>query len=237
MADKQNQKPNIHAKHRERVSEKFLKVGLDAFSEHEIIEFLLFYVFAQQDTNDLAHRLIDTFGSVRGVLSASVEELCTVKGIGQRAAVLLKLVGDLIVRDREKKDERPILDTVGKISDYLLRIYSVHNNTEMVIALAFDSSMRLIRVIKVADGSLDTVSISVSKLARSLVTCGAAGVVLAHNHPSNNAIPSSTDIKTTKSLKRAVEAVGIELIDHIICVTNDYTSMLSSGNRILFTID
>jgi len=231
MAKAENQKPNIHAKHRERVRQKFLKVGLDGFSEHEIIEFVLFYALAQQDTNELAHRLIGTFGSVRGVLSASVDQLCQVKGVGERSAILLKLIGDIIVRDREKPDERPVLNTNEKIGDFVAQFYRA-NNVEMVIVVALDHNLRVIRTIKVAEGDIDNVSIPVAKTVRSLVTCGAAAAVLAHNHPSQVALPSEEDVRATKKLRNSLATVGIELLEHIIVTPGDYISFRDSGNNI-----
>jgi len=232
MESAQNKKENIHAKHRERVREKFLKVGLDGFSEHEILEFLLFYVFAQQDTNDLAHRLINTFGSLHGVLSADVSDLCTVKGIGERAAVFLKLIGDVATRDREKPDERPILNTSDKIGQYFLRFYKT-NITEMAVIAALDSRFRVIKIIKIAEGDVDNIQIPVTKITRTLVTCGASAAVLAHNHPSQVGMPSVTDIRTTERLAATLGSVGIKLLDHIIVDgKNDYISFYDSHGKI-----
>ena len=78
-------KSNIHSGHRERMRERFLKEGLDNFQDHNALELLLFYAIPQKDTNEEAHRLIDTFGSLSEVFDASYDELCNVKGIGPRS--------------------------------------------------------------------------------------------------------------------------------------------------------
>lgn len=82
---------NIHAGHRERLKNKFLRFGAEALEEHELLELLLFYAIPQKDTNPIAHNLINRFGSVAGVLKAEPKELTEVSGIGMHAATLLKL--------------------------------------------------------------------------------------------------------------------------------------------------
>lgn len=224
MENAQSKKENIHAKHRERVREKFLKVGLDGFSEHEILEILLFYVFAQQDTNDLAHRLINTFGSLHNVLNADIDALCTVKGIGKRAAVLIRLIGDIVKRDIEKPDERPSLDTTNKMGEYMMRFFG-EEAIESVVAVALDSRFRVIRVIKVAEGDFESVRFSSSKLARELVASKAVATVISHNHPSFNAMASSEDLRATRILTENLSKVGITLVDHIIVALDGFVSV------------
>ena len=86
---------NIHKGHRKRLKKEFLEHGTDGFSEVRALELLLFYALARQDTNPLAHRLLDRFGSLHGVLSASVVELCTVDGIAENTAILIRLIPEM----------------------------------------------------------------------------------------------------------------------------------------------
>ena len=83
---------SIHSGHRQRVKERFLQEGLDNFSDVQVLEFLLFYCIPRQDTNPVAHRLLDTFGSFAQVMEAPVEELKKVEGMGHSAAIFLSLV-------------------------------------------------------------------------------------------------------------------------------------------------
>ncbi len=225
-------KSNVHAGHRERMRKKYLRVGFEGFEEHEILEMLLYCCFSQQDTNELAHRLILFFGSVKGVLTAPVEQLESVKGIGEVTAFNLKLIGDIALNSMQSgRDERPILDTTDKIYEYIEPFFR-SQSTEVVLVLSLDVNSRVMRATKVHEGSFDSVSFNIAKIVRSLVSSGAAGVVIAHNHPSGVAIPSQRDLDSTEKLKRALESVGIMFVDHIILGENDYVSFSQSGQKL-----
>ena len=86
----------VHAGHRARLRERFLKEGLSGFSEHEVLELLLMFAIPQKDVNPLAHALIGRFGSLSAVLEASPAELMRVAGVGQNAAALLSLMPQLM---------------------------------------------------------------------------------------------------------------------------------------------
>jgi DNA repair protein RadC len=83
---------SIHDGHRQRLKERFLEQGLDSFTKYQALELMLFYCIPRQNTNDIAHRLIEHFGSVSQTLDADIEELCSVEGIGLSAATFLKLL-------------------------------------------------------------------------------------------------------------------------------------------------
>lgn len=88
--DKRN---NVHGGHRERLRQRLMAEGADNFEPHELLEFLLYYAIPRQNVNKLAHELLDSFGDLRSVLGAELEELTRVKGMGEHAARWLNLVG------------------------------------------------------------------------------------------------------------------------------------------------
>ncbi len=228
-------KDNIHAEHRKRMRSKYLRVGFEGFEDHEIIEMLLYNCFKREDTNELAHRLIDAFGSIKGVLSAPVDQLKTIKGVGDIVAFNLKFIGDIALNSMQsERDNRPILDTADKTYQYVEPFFSLYA-TEMVLAVSLDSNLKVIRTTKVHEGSFDSVSFSIAKVVRSLVASGARGVIIAHNHPSGVALPSERDLDSTEKLKHALNSVGIDFIDHIILGENDYVSFRQSGQK-LYTV-
>ena len=234
MTDEKSKKdPNLHREHRKRVREKYLKVGFDGFSDHEVLEFLLFYCNAQQDTNEVAHRLINQFGTLGAVFAAPIEELVRVKGIGEQTAFLIRFVSDLMKSQMSDFDNRQPLDTSDALATQVVPFYK-GINIEATYVLALDDRNRLIRVIKVAEGSFDSVAVSVPKVTRQLISCGAVSAAISHNHPIGPAIPSVGDIRVTKRLQTALESVGISLVDHIIYSNqhDDYISIKDSGERI-----
>ncbi len=225
-------KDNVHAGHRERMRSKYLRVGFDGFEEHELLEMLLYGSLSVQDTNELAHRLISAFGSVKGVLSASIEQLKAVDGVGDVVAFNLRLIGDITLNCMQSsRDDRPLLNTTHKIYKYVEPFFW-GCTTEMVLAVSLDTNLRVIRTTKVFNGCFDSVSFPIAKIVRNLVASGTAAVVIAHNHPSGCAIPSGEDLTSTEKLKNALESVGIMFVDHIVLGADDYVSFRDSGDRI-----
>ena len=94
---------NLHEGHRKRMKERFIKSGLDDFAPHNILELLLFYSIPRGDTNPVAHRLIDTFGSLSGVFDATPEELAKVDGVGENSAILISMIPQIARKYLEDK--------------------------------------------------------------------------------------------------------------------------------------
>lgn len=102
---------NVHDGHRQRFKEQFLQSGLDGFNSHQLLEMLLYYSIPRKDTNPLAHRLMDTFGSLSGVLEAEYEEVCRVEGVTPHTAMLLCFCGKLFWRYYQDKYEDGVILT------------------------------------------------------------------------------------------------------------------------------
>ncbi len=224
---------SLHRGHRERVRKKYLQNGFGAFSDHEVLEFLLYYCNAQHDTNEVAHRLINSFGSLGAVFSAPIDELIKIKGVGKQTAFLIRFISDLMSAQMSDYDDRDRLDNSDKLGDYMMPFF-MGLTVETTFAVALDDKKRLIRVIKLGEGSFDSVCVNVPKVTRQLITCGAVSVALLHNHPIGTAIPSLSDIRVTQRFQLAFESVGLELFDHLV-VSNedkDWISMRDSGNKL-----
>lgn len=229
----ERKKKNPHDGHRERVREKFLRVGIDAFNEHELLEMVLYYSLSQGNTNELAHSLIDEFGSLKGVFSAEPSALCKIKGIGEKSAFLIHFIGQLVEKQSKEFDKRESMDSSDKFAECLFPHFK-DSPTEKVIVLAMDEKLRLIKVIKSYDGRFDSVALPVAKITRELVNCGAYAAVLAHNHPGKVALPSTSDYNATVTVANAFSSVGIQLLDHIIVADDDYISMKETGKKYIF---
>ncbi len=227
--DERKKQANPHAGHRQRKREQFLRQGLDAFADHEALELLLFYAIPQRDTNGLAHLLVDRFGGLGGVLGAPVEELVQVKGMGETAAVLLKLVPAIYQKAMlSLSGEEEILDTTDRQGDYFLNLFAFESE-ERIYQVCLDAKGRKIRTDKIGVGDVSSVGLNARKIVENALKCGAAQVVLAHNHPSGIAWPSREDRASTAQIRSALEPLGIVLTDHIIVADNDYVSLRLSG--------
>ena len=215
----------VHDGHRERLKNKFLEQGLDGFDDHNVLELLLFYALPRQDTNPLAHALLEHFGSLDAVLEAPREELLKVPGVGENAATLLRLVPAVSRRyEMSKKDFGEILDSTQKAGDYLAARY-LFERDEVVYVVCLDAKRRVLCCKALFRGDVNSADVSIRKIAELAIVKNASAVILSHNHTSGIALPSREDEQTTKRIKTALEAMNIELLDHIIVADNDYISM------------
>ena len=207
---------NLHQGHRTRLRQRYLAQGLEAFQPHEALELLLFYAIPRRDTNLLAHRLLKRFGSLNAVLSARPEELIQVEGVGEHTAVLLSLVKPLAgLAQRGKAGNLPLLRTNQDLRDYCLHL-PFEPGKETFYLLCLDAQWRVLRAVPLFTGTIDMVSVHARVVVETALRHHAYSVLAVHNHPSNVSKPSQADIEITQSLRAALEAVDIPLIDHII---------------------
>ena len=222
---------SIHDGHRKRVMERFYREGLDGFTEIQSLELLLFFAFAQGDTNPMAHRLLERFGSFDKVLDAPVDQLVKVEGIGPKSASLIKVIKEMgRYYDVSKARQEKRLTTIDECGDYLKAFFKNRKN-ETVFLLSLDAKMKVLACQEVGEGSVNYASVPIRRVVEMALEAGASSVVLSHNHPSGIAVPSGEDIQTTRRLAMALSAVEITLVDHIVVADDDYVSMVQSGYR------
>ena len=218
----------IHDGHREKMRRRFLETGLAGFADHEALELLLFYAIPRRDTNALAHQLLERYGSLETVLAAPVEDLQKVKGMGESAALLLRLVPMLTERSRRKEDTLVILNSTEKAGNYMLHRFDGKKN-ELVYELCLDRKGKLLASKLLTEGDVNGAELNIRKLVGNALMTNASAVILSHNHPSGVALPSSEDFTTTDRVRTALESVGVQLVDHIIVADGDFVSMRDSG--------
>ena len=219
---------NLHNGHRQRVLDRFRKEGIDGFSPHNILEMVLFYSIPRMDTNEIAHRLIDRFGSVAGVFDAPESELLKVDGIGERSAAFLKMIPQLARYYMTEKAEDKIITSSRDAGEYLLPRY-IGRTTEAVMVICLDNKNKVISTQVVHEGNVNTAEISIQAIATAALGCNATSVIVAHNHPGGLSLPSNEDIKTTEVICRTLSALNIKVLDHIIIADNDFVSLADSG--------
>lgn len=227
--EKQGTKTNLHQGHRKRLRQRFLEQGLDGLPDINVLELLLFYCVPRQDTNPIAHRLLDAFGSLAGVLEASQEDLMALGGLSENAAALIRLTMAVSRRQQIcRAQEQKILDTTEKYGSYLSAFFAGATE-EQVYLLALDSRCRPLACTKLSAGTVSSASVSVRSVVECALRLKASSVVLAHNHTSGIALPSQEDVRTTHTLEAALRSVDVLLADHIVVAGDDFVSLRDSG--------
>lgn len=219
----------VHDGHRERLKERFRSQGLDGFTEVQVLELLLFYCLPRKDTNEIAHALLEKFGTLAQVLDANPADLEKVPGMGGNSALFLKLLSAAGRRYQVSRTESAtILRTLEQCGAYLQpRFYGRKHET--VFLLCLDAKCKVLACKQVGEGSVNSAGVPIRRIVETALAANATMVILAHNHPSGLALPSADDIQTTKRLAVALDTVEIALIDHLVFSDDDYVSLVQSG--------
>lgn len=222
---------NVHTGHREKMRNRFIRdKGFENFEDHQILELLLFYANTRGDTNPVAHRLIDTFGSLKGVLEARPEQLMAVEGIGKQAATLISMVVPLTRVWHRCAMEVP--DRIGnsrEAENYCLSILA-GERTERFYVVSLNAKCNVLGRRKISEGSLSEVSAYPRMVMETALNYNAHSVLLCHNHPGGTCAPSPEDISSTIQLQRLLNGVGILVLDHIIVAGDRTYSMIQHGD-------
>lgn len=206
--------------------EKFRQGGGEALADHEILEMLLFYSIPRINTNETAHRLIDHFGSLSGVLSAKRHELTAVPGIGEQSADLVGLIGELYLRtDREDEKSSPRFKNLDDVGRYLVKQLDGLAR-ERVLLLLLTADFRLIATHQISEGSVNESNVDVRQIMEYAIMAKASHIVLAHNHPDPMLTPSQADESVSISLMHAASIMGINLWEHVLVSDGKYLFIL-----------
>lgn len=218
---------NVHKGHRQRMKSKFLLNGFDAFDQHEALEMLLYYAVPRCDTNPIAHRLLDNFGSLSAIFDAPVD-LLTDFGLSESTATLIKMIPEIsrLYLDDKYNNKNKIID-FDNLIDYFSNKF-IGRCEETVFLLLADAKGKEIYCGVISKGSLNSTDVPVRKVVDLSLRYNAKTAVIAHNHPSGVAIPSISDIDTTKMVYDALAHVNVLLADHIIIADGDGVSIAQS---------
>ena len=218
--------------HRERLWQRFSEKGLRNGFHHdyEKLEFLLTQVIPRKDTKPIAKELIQRFGSLNGVLSAPVNSLCKVDGMGQRSSLYLKLLSELaLVLSEEQLQQGDLLSSPEQVKAFLTREIG-WEEAEYFLVLFLDSQNRFIRHTRLFRGTHDRSAVFPREVAKEALACNAAGILIAHNHPSGKTQPSNEDIQLTRKLAKSLETLGLTLHDHFVVGKNEVLSLREKGH-------
>ncbi|WVN41366.1 DNA repair protein RadC [beta proteobacterium MWH-UniP1] len=202
--------------------EKLMARGVKSLEDAELFAVLLGTGVAGRSVTQLAHDLLNRFGSIPATLSASWEELRELPGIGSARFAMLQACLELARRSSYRPiSERPLINSPGAVSEFLMAHLGGLPH-EVFAVLFLDAGMRLIRFEQLFVGSLTQTSVYPREVARRCLQLNAAAIIAAHNHPSGVAEPSRADQLLTTSLRRSLAVLEIELLDHLI-VAGDRT--------------
>ena len=218
----------VHDGHRGRLRDKFLENNLAGFDDITTLELLLFFSIPRRDTNPVAHRLLDRFESLAGVLNASREELYA-EGLSDSSVALIKLIPEIMKKSAQKDVSHAKRVTSPELAaDYLIPKYMFERD-EKALLLCLDANKKIIRCDEIAKGVVNTVDLNVRLIAEKALQSKASSVIISHNHPDGSLTPSSDDISTTKQLSASLNLLGIALDDHLIVSGDSFVSLRALG--------
>ncbi|MBO5305906.1 MAG: hypothetical protein J6B12_04000 [Clostridia bacterium] len=217
----------MHEGHRARMREKFLKGGDKALLDHELLEMLLFYAIPICNTNEIAHTLLKTFGSLRGVAEADFYALQTVPGIGENAATLLNLLGTFSRRYLQEPAVHIMkfnkIAVAREFGIFMLRGCA----NEQLHALLLDNQLRKIDFFMLEEGTANSVSINLQSLYGHCIARHVSAVILYHNHPNGICVPSREDLNLTYTIEGKLADIGIYLLEHFVVSDHSCMSILN----------
>ena len=222
------QKPH-HDQHRARLRERFDRAGAVALADYELLELMLFRAIPRRDVKPLAKALLEEFGDFAHVISAPVARLKSVPGLGEAAAREFKVVEAAAHRLAQARVMgREALSNWAALMDYCKTAMS-HRETEEFRILFLDRKNVLIADEPQATGTVDHVPVYPREVAKRALELNASAMILVHNHPSGDPTPSAADIDMTEQIERALAALNVTLIDHVVIGKGDTISFRAIG--------
>jgi len=164
--------------------------------------------------------LIEQFGSVKGVLSATRGELTEVENIGGTASTYISFIGDFIRWLPTYRYKKVSLNTPDKIIEYCAPIFE-NSTREMTYILLLDAQHNLIGQARMSTGGPDHTTVSPHDVAKRALQMDCSNIIMVHNHPYGSSVPSAADINATRALYNALRPIGINLVDHIVICPED----------------
>jgi DNA repair protein RadC len=211
------QSPSLDG-HRRHLRERFLKHGLRGFADYEKVEVLLTLCLPRRDVKPLAKMLLERFGSLKGVLEATAEELREMPGIGTVVPTAFQIIRQAVeLYLEEQAEDRIVLSNSTAVEHYWRVRFRGIRHEVFEIAL-LDSQLRLLKdgIHSLEEGTVDRVVVWPRKVMEVALQFGASAFIVAHNHPSDDPSPSAQDQLLTQKILEAAESLGIRFIDHLI---------------------
>lgn len=206
----------IHKGHRERMRQKLIAHGSEVFETHELVEILLYYALPFKDTGDIARRLVQKFGNIEALFSASREELLEVPGVGEQICELIHTAAKIVLMPVLSSD-KPVYDNFERLGAFFVKKLS-HYKTYKTAAAFFDANMRMLAYEELYDLDYHSGAVNAAPFVDKALDYKASVVVSVHNHPHGPLFPTVGDMATNKLIRDSLASVSIELAEHyIVC--------------------
>lgn len=203
--------------------------GAPAMPDYELLELVLFRSLPRCDVKPVAHRLLQTFGDFNRVISAPVERLREVRGVGDVVAIDLKVIEAAAHRlSRARVMRQHVISSWDALLDYCRTAMS-HRETEQFRILFLDRKNVLIADEEQARGTVDHVPVYPREVVKRALELNASALILVHNHPSGDPTPSQSDITMTTQIETAAQALSITIHDHLVIGKSAEFSFRSAG--------
>jgi DNA repair protein RadC len=216
---------NEHSGHRERLRDRVRKEGLKNFQDYQVLEYVLTFAIPYKDTNEIAHRLINKFGSFYGVLEADEEDLALVKGMGQASAHFVANLRN-IFHYYEFDRSKTVSKVIGPGGAYkYIKPFLSNKLVEEMYVVCLTPKSKIVSVEKISEGTVNEANVNIRLIVDKMTKAKVSNIFIAHNHPKGKSTPSASDDKFTKALVTMLEISGSHMLDHIIIGEgNDYYS-------------
>lgn len=213
----------------QRPRERLTKLGAAALSDAELLAVFLRVGVKGKSAVELGHEMLSHFGSLQGLFSAPMGSFSLIHGLGPAKYAQLQAVLELANRAlAEQLKENCTLNSPQAVKHYLQLLIG-NKSFETFVVLFLDVKNRLIQSEELFRGSLTRASVYPREIVKRALHHNCAAVILAHNHPSGNTEPSSSDIELTNELNKALSLVDIKVLDHIVVASNQAHSFAEHG--------
>jgi DNA repair protein RadC len=215
--------------HRERLQKKYKTAGMEALHDYEALELLLTYVIRRQDVKPRAKALLDKFGSLKGILDAESEDLDSVAGIGDRSALLFRLIKEIAsLYLKQRAIEKKQVSCTTELLDFCRTKMGGKKDEEFSV-IYLDAQNQIIEFETIQKGIVNQAVVYPRQVLESALKKKASAIILAHNHPSGHIRPSDADIRLTKMIQETAKVLDILVHDHIIIGENRFFSFREEG--------
>ncbi len=223
-------KEEFYYGHRHRIKKKFLISEAKGMLDYELLELMLTFSIPRKDVKNFAKKLIKMFGSLSNVMDVNKNDLLKIKGLGIQSFILINLIKQMHIRCFENQIKKiNVLSAPDQVIDFAkIKLGGLKNEVFMIIFLNIKNEVLDNSIIH--EGTINQAILYPRRMIEESLSHNAAGIIIFHNHPSGHCYPSNEDKIITKKIKECLEAVDVQLLDHIIVTKGGYYSFQEEGS-------